>query len=158
MKRALMLSALFLLTATVTKAAPKAADANALWSQAQGEGAAVKTQVQAFKAEQAKRAADAKNAPAKPVSPVETYLPIDSKELSKRIAGAGKGLRTEEFPLDPKIARLSAYAEKILFKPTGLTSEGYSWRRNSWGVCRAWLTCTAGRQISCWAEGYNCDA
>jgi hypothetical protein len=34
----------------------------------------------------------------------------------------------------------------------------YSWRRNEWGICRAWLTCNSGRQISCWAEGWNCDA
>ncbi|MFI5363963.1 MAG: hypothetical protein ACHQ49_18535 [Elusimicrobiota bacterium] len=146
--KVLALSAAVLLGATAAKAAANGNDAAALGAAAQTIGAAVATQVQQSKDAQAQTAADAEKAPA-----------AQAKETPARVAGAGKGLRTEEFPIDPKIAKLSSYVLKESLEPAdGVHAEDHSWRRNDWGICRAWLTCNSGRQISCWAQGWNCDA
>jgi hypothetical protein len=156
---ALALLAAALQTATVAKAAGQDADADTSWAAAaQDIGEVAKDQVQSIAADQEKQAAERQAAPTAETSPQAVITVVESKDDSTRVAGAGKGLRSDEFPIDPKAAQLASYVEKILFKPADAVATDYSWRRNSWGVCRAWLTCASGRQISCWAEGWNCDA
>ena len=145
MKQSLKMMALcaaVLLGATAAKAA--AGDDTALATAAQTIVAAVQTQTAQMK----KASASAEKQADKPAA----------KAKAAQVVGAGKGLRTEEFPIDPKIAKLPSYVLKQSIEPAGVHADDYSWRRNDFGICRAWLTCNSGRQISCWAQGWNCDA
>jgi hypothetical protein len=155
---ALALAVASLQTATLARAAGQDSDADTAWAAAQDIGVVVKDQAKAISADQAKQAAEMQTTPAAESSAKLVYTVVECKDDSPRVMGAGKGLRSEEFPIDPKVAKLPSYIEKLLFKPADAMATDYSWRRNSWGVCRAWLTCNSGRQISCWAEGWNCDA
>jgi len=164
------------LFASVAKSAAQATGETALFTAEQGIGPVVAASVDQSKTAQARRVADQKTAPAAAKAQAAAFACVDPAKQT-RVAGAGKGLLADAYPIDAKIAKLPAYVLKISCQPTDeqkangaasvekasydparVEKADYSWRRNSWGVCRAWLTCDSGRQISCWAEGWNCDA
>lgn len=156
--KALAMSAAVLLTATLSGATPETGEAD-LGAAAQTISADVAAQAGRDKAAQAGQVAVMKKAAA--AQAASSAAP--AKKTPARVMGAGKGLRTEEYPIDPRIEALHSHVlrtevEAPVSSAPRLLKADYSWRRNDWGVCRAWLDCASGRRISCWAEGWNCDA
>ncbi|HEX4047979.1 MAG TPA: hypothetical protein VH309_09105 [Elusimicrobiota bacterium] len=157
--KALAMSAAVLLTAAFSSAAPETGEAD-LGAAAQTISADVTAQVGRDRAAQAGQVADLKKAAA---SQAASAAAAAAKPAPQRVMGAGKGLRTEEYPIDPRIEALHSHVLRTelttpMTAAPRLLKADYSWRRNDWGVCRAWLDCASGRRISCWAEGWNCDA